>query len=133
MTEDFVIAYEPIWAIGTGLTPTTTDIEQMHGTIRRGLVNRFGARGRDVRILYGGSLRPSNAREILAIENVNGGLIGGAASCLWTSTRLSQRCENRPSGGWAQKPAHAAGICFDARVEARRTLPRRLLATWPPY
>jgi triosephosphate isomerase (TIM) len=77
--EDFVIAYEPVWAIGTGLTPSSADIAAMHATIRRLLSERFGERGMAVRILYGGSLKPGNAREILAIPEVNGGLIGGAS------------------------------------------------------
>ena len=74
-----VIAYEPVWAIGTGLTPTSDDIAQMHGTIRRLLTERFGEAGARTRILYGGSMKPANAREILRIENVDGGLIGGAS------------------------------------------------------
>ncbi|AKR55386.1 Triosephosphate isomerase [Devosia sp. H5989] len=76
---EIVIAYEPVWAIGTGLTPTNADIAQMHAGIRRLLVERFGARGQTIRILYGGSLKPANAKEILAVENVNGGLVGGAS------------------------------------------------------
>jgi triosephosphate isomerase len=74
-----VIAYEPVWAIGTGLTPTNDDIAQMHGMIRRRLVERFKERGPRARILYGGSLKPVNAHEILRIDNVNGGLVGGAS------------------------------------------------------
>jgi triosephosphate isomerase len=77
--EDLVVAYEPVWAIGTGLTPTATDIADMHESIRNQLVSRFGERGRAIRILYGGSLKPANAAEILAIDNVNGGLVGGAS------------------------------------------------------
>lgn len=74
-----IVAYEPIWAIGTGRTPSNDDIAQMHNSIRRQLVERFGERGASVHILYGGSLKPQNAREILAIDNVNGGLVGGAS------------------------------------------------------
>jgi triosephosphate isomerase len=74
-----VIAYEPVWAIGTGLTPTVEDIAQMHGTLRRLLTERFGEAGSSTRILYGGSMKPANAREILRIENVDGGLVGGAS------------------------------------------------------
>jgi triosephosphate isomerase len=74
-----IVAYEPIWAIGTGRTPSNDDIAQMHSAIRRHLVDRFGDRGNTVHILYGGSLKPQNAREILAIDNVNGGLVGGAS------------------------------------------------------
>ncbi|SFZ82163.1 triosephosphate isomerase [Devosia enhydra] len=78
-TEGIVIAYEPVWAIGTGLTPTLADIAEMHEAIRRRLVERFGEGGHSVRILYGGSLKPGNAREILAVDNVDGGLVGGAS------------------------------------------------------
>jgi triosephosphate isomerase len=77
--HEIVIAYEPIWAIGTGRTPSNEDIRQMHANIRAKLVERFGDRGAQIRILYGGSLKPVNAREILSIENVNGGLVGGAS------------------------------------------------------
>ena len=69
---DYVLAYEPIWAIGTGMTATTDDIRDMHAVIRKIV-------GPDVRILYGGSVKPSNAKEILGTENVNGALIGGAS------------------------------------------------------
>ncbi|MEO6396803.1 MAG: triose-phosphate isomerase [Devosia sp.] len=75
----FVVAYEPVWAIGTGLTPTSADIEAMHKSLRRQLISRFGTIGEGVRLLYGGSLKPSNAAEILAIPEVNGGLVGGAS------------------------------------------------------
>jgi triosephosphate isomerase len=77
--EEVVIAYEPVWAIGTGLTPTSDDIAAMHNSLRQQLISRFGVRGEAIRILYGGSLKPANAREILAIPNVNGGLVGGAS------------------------------------------------------
>jgi triosephosphate isomerase len=77
--HDIVIAYEPVWAIGTGRTPTSSDIAQMHDAIREQLKSRFGERGAVVRILYGGSMKPSNASEILRISNVNGGLVGGAS------------------------------------------------------
>lgn len=77
--QGIVIAYEPVWAIGTGRTPTSADIAQMHDTIRRDLESRFGERGVATRILYGGSMKPSNAAEILRIRNVNGGLVGGAS------------------------------------------------------
>jgi len=77
--SEVVIAYEPVWAIGTGLTPTIADIAEMHNGIRKLLVDRFGSKGETIRILYGGSLKPANASEILAVENVNGGLVGGAS------------------------------------------------------
>lgn len=74
-----VIAYEPVWAIGTGLTPTVEDVREAHAFMREELVKRFGGEGRGVRILYGGSVKPSNASELMAIENVDGALIGGAS------------------------------------------------------
>jgi triosephosphate isomerase len=77
--QSCVIAYEPVWAIGTGVTPTVSEIAQMHGFIRKQLVQRFGEQGEVIRILYGGSLKPGNAREILAIADVDGGLVGGAS------------------------------------------------------
>ncbi len=72
------IAYEPVWAIGTGLTPTPKDVAAVHATIREALVQRF-ADGNAVRLLYGGSVKPSNAGELMAVENVNGALVGGAS------------------------------------------------------
>ncbi|MEZ5764795.1 MAG: triose-phosphate isomerase [Xanthobacteraceae bacterium] len=77
--KTLVIAYEPVWAIGTGLTPTVSDVEQVHGFIRETLKKRFGEEGAVMRILYGGSVKPSNAAELLAVPNVNGALIGGAS------------------------------------------------------
>jgi triosephosphate isomerase (TIM) len=77
--HEVVVAYEPVWAIGTGRTPTNEEIGQMHDSIRRQLVERFGDKGQTIRILYGGSMKPMNAREILDIANVNGGLVGGAS------------------------------------------------------
>jgi triosephosphate isomerase len=77
--HEVIVAYEPVWAIGTGRTPTNDDIARMHNSIRQKLVDRFGDKGTTVRILYGGSMKPQNAREILAVENVNGGLVGGAS------------------------------------------------------
>ncbi len=74
-----VIAYEPVWAIGTGLTPTPADVEQVHAAIRRDLSEVAGAEGANIRILYGGSVKPDNAAELMAIPNVNGALVGGAS------------------------------------------------------
>jgi triosephosphate isomerase len=74
-----VVAYEPVWAIGTGLTPTSGDVEQIHKFIRDFLIGRFNGEGAKIRILYGGSVKPSNARELMAVANVNGALIGGAS------------------------------------------------------
>lgn len=78
--KNLVIAYEPIWAIGTGLTPTLDQISEVHDFIRTYLENRFGNDiGSSVRILYGGSMNPKNAADIANISNVDGGLVGGAS------------------------------------------------------
>ncbi|WP_018184545.1 triose-phosphate isomerase [Kaistia granuli] len=77
--DNLVIAYEPVWAIGTGLTPSNADIAEVHAHIRQRLVARFGAEGAKMRILYGGSVKPSNAGEILKIADVDGALVGGAS------------------------------------------------------
>jgi triosephosphate isomerase (TIM) len=77
--DNVVVAYEPVWAIGTGLTPTSDDIAAMHGFIRQRLVARHGAAGEGVRILYGGSVKPANAAEILRLADVDGALVGGAS------------------------------------------------------
>ncbi len=74
-----VVAYEPVWAIGTGLTPTPADVAEVHGFIRARLGERFGAEGPAIRVLYGGSVKPSNAAELLGVANVNGALVGGAS------------------------------------------------------
>jgi triosephosphate isomerase len=75
-----VIAYEPVWAIGSGLTPSDADIAEVHGFIRKGLAERLGeSESTQVRILYGGSVKPANAASIVAIPNVNGSLVGGAS------------------------------------------------------
>jgi len=76
---DLAIAYEPIWAIGTGKVPTNPEIAEMHASIRGKLVERFGEDGRQIRILYGGSVKPSNAGEIFSIADVDGALVGGAS------------------------------------------------------
>jgi triosephosphate isomerase len=77
---DLVIAYEPVWAIGTGLTPTAADVAEMHARIRRDLAAALGdAEAARVRILYGGSVKPSNARELMGVPNVDGALVGGAS------------------------------------------------------
>ena len=75
----FALAYEPVWAIGTGLTPTTLQIEEGHRAIRDTLVELFGPNGRTPPILYGGSVKPSNAPEILHADEVGGALVGGAS------------------------------------------------------
>lgn len=76
---NLVVAYEPVWAIGTGLTPTVADVEQVHRFIRGQLLARFPGQGAGMRILYGGSVKPSNAAELMAVADVNGALVGGAS------------------------------------------------------
>ena len=76
---NLTVAYEPVWAIGTGLTPTAKDVEHIHAFIRTLLIERFNGEGARMRILYGGSVKPSNAAELMAVANVNGALVGGAS------------------------------------------------------
>jgi triosephosphate isomerase (TIM) len=76
---DTIVAYEPVWAIGTGLTPTATDVAEVHAAIRAALAARFGPEGQAMRILYGGSVKPANAKELIAVPHVNGALVGGAS------------------------------------------------------
>jgi triosephosphate isomerase len=76
---ELAIAYEPVWAIGTGKVPTTGEIAEMHAAIRDRLVERYGNEGAAMRILYGGSVKASNATEIFAVQNVDGALVGGAS------------------------------------------------------
>jgi triosephosphate isomerase (TIM) len=74
-----VIAYEPVWAIGTGLTPTMAEVQEIHGSIRKRLIALIGEEGAQVRILYGGSVKPSNAQAFATTPDVNGALVGGAS------------------------------------------------------
>jgi triosephosphate isomerase len=76
---DVVIAYEPVWAIGSGQTPTPGDVADIHDFIRARLCRRFGDTGHAMRILYGGSVKPANAKDLLKVDNVDGALIGGAS------------------------------------------------------
>jgi triosephosphate isomerase len=76
---NIVVAYEPVWAIGSGQTPTPSDIGDIHDFIRARLDVRFGEAGHNMRILYGGSVKPANARQLLTVENVDGALVGGAS------------------------------------------------------
>jgi triosephosphate isomerase len=76
---ELIVAYEPVWAIGTGRTATTDDAAEMHGAIRDSLVERFGDAGGRIRILYGGSCNAANAAALFAVDNVDGGLVGGAS------------------------------------------------------
>ncbi|GAA0770826.1 triose-phosphate isomerase [Roseibium denhamense] len=77
--QNTVIAYEPVWAIGTGLTPTADDVAEMHAAMRSNLAARFGGEGEAMRLLYGGSVKPGNAAELMAVADVNGALVGGAS------------------------------------------------------
>jgi triosephosphate isomerase len=77
--QNTVIAYEPVWAIGTGLTPTAADVADMHKAMRQALEARFEQAGGAMRLLYGGSVKPANAAELMAIANVDGALVGGAS------------------------------------------------------
>ncbi len=77
--DNLVIAYEPVWAIGSGLTPAPADVAEVHGFIRQRLARRFGTAGDGMRILYGGSVKASNAQELMAVANVDGALVGGAS------------------------------------------------------
>jgi triosephosphate isomerase (TIM) len=77
--DNLVIAYEPVWAIGTGLTPTAGDVADMHSFIRQRVCSRYSEAGQGLRILYGGSVKPANAKELMAIEHVDGALVGGAS------------------------------------------------------
>ena len=74
-----VIAYEPVWAIGTGRTPSLAEIAEVHADLRARLITRFGPQASEFRLLYGGSVKPSNAAEIFALPNVDGALVGGAS------------------------------------------------------
>jgi triosephosphate isomerase len=76
---ELAVAYEPIWAIGTGKIPTLDEIGEMHAAIRRRLVERFAAQGERIRVLYGGSVKASNAAEIFSVRDVDGALVGGAS------------------------------------------------------
>ena len=77
--DSLAVAYEPIWAIGTGKVPTTGEIAEMHASLRQRLVAAYGDSGRGVRILYGGSVKAANAAEIFAVPDVDGALVGGAS------------------------------------------------------
>lgn len=77
--QNTIIAYEPVWAIGTGVTPTAADVEEAHAFMRRELEARFGGNGASMRLLYGGSVKPANAVELMGVRNVDGALVGGAS------------------------------------------------------
>ena len=77
--DTLIVAYEPVWAIGTGKVPTAEQIAEVHGLLRNRLVDRFGDAAHEIRLLYGGSVKPSNAEDIFAVPNVDGALVGGAS------------------------------------------------------
>ncbi len=81
LPDDFagVVAYEPVWAIGTGRNASEADVAEMHAAVREALITRFAGRGAAVRILYGGSVKPANAAALLAVKDVGGALVGGAS------------------------------------------------------
>jgi triosephosphate isomerase (TIM) len=90
--DNLVVAYEPIWAIGTGRTPTVADVEQIHKFIRELLAERFKGEGARMRLLYGGSVKPSNAAQLMAVANVNGALVGGASLKATDFLAIAQGC-----------------------------------------
>ncbi|MEP7209597.1 MAG: triose-phosphate isomerase [Alphaproteobacteria bacterium] len=87
-----VVAYEPIWAIGTGLTPTIPQVGEVHAALRAGLRQRFGAVGEGVQLLYGGSVKPENARELMHVADVDGALVGGASLKSKDFLAIAQAC-----------------------------------------
>lgn len=90
--ERLVIAYEPVWAIGTGRTPTVAQVEEVHQAIGRALDARFGAAGLQIRVLYGGSVKPDNAAELMAVPGVDGALVGGASLKAADFLAIAQAC-----------------------------------------
>ncbi len=95
---DTVIAYEPVWAIGTGRTPTPADVVAVHAAIRARLVERFGPEGEKIRVLYGGSVKPSNAAELLTLEGVDGALVGGASLIAKDFLEIARVYKTKPKG-----------------------------------
>jgi triosephosphate isomerase len=89
---DTVIAYEPVWAIGTGRTPTLAQVEEVHQAIGRALDARFGAAGLQIRVLYGGSVKPDNAAQLMAVPGVDGALVGGASLKAADFLAIAQAC-----------------------------------------
>ncbi len=90
--SNLIVAYEPIWAIGTGKVPTPAAIAGTHAFIRKNLVHRFPQTGDGMRILYGGSVKPSNAAEILTIADVDGALVGGASLVAEEFLAIAKAC-----------------------------------------
>jgi len=94
--DNTAVAYEPIWAIGTGRTPTNAEIAEVHAHIRKDLKRSLGEEGANIRILYGGSVKPSNAREILALADVGGALVGGASLKAADFSAIFNACAGNP-------------------------------------
>ena len=92
VSRNTVIAYEPVWAIGTGLTPTTDDVSEVHDFMRARLKRRFRDQGVKMRLLYGGSVKGANAPELLSVQNVNGALVGGASLTITDFWPIVQSC-----------------------------------------
>lgn len=90
--SEIIIAYEPVWAIGTGKTASPEQAEEVHDKIREELQNIYGETGLDISILYGGSVKPSNVKDLLAKKNINGGLVGGASLKAESFTDLCAAC-----------------------------------------
>lgn len=89
---DTVVAYEPVWAIGTGRTPTTAQVAEVHAAISAALADRFGAIGGQMRILYGGSVKPENAADLMAVPGVDGALVGGASLKAGDFLKIAAAC-----------------------------------------
>jgi triosephosphate isomerase len=87
-----VIAYEPVWAIGTGRTPNIAQIAEVHAAVTKALETRFGVGGRAIRLLYGGSVKPDNARELMAVAGVHGALVGGASLKAPDFLKIARAC-----------------------------------------
>lgn len=87
-----VVAYEPVWAIGTGRTPTSDEVQEVHAFIRSELAAKVGGEADGIRLLYGGSMNPGNAQELLALQDVDGGLIGGASLKVDDFWTIGQSC-----------------------------------------
>ena len=104
--KNLVIAYEPVWAIGTGKTASAEQAQEIHAYIRQVLAAKFGAAAQDTAILYGGSCKPSNAPELFAKEDVDGGLIGGAA--LRISLASAKASRNKPTPTHRTNPRNVA-------------------------
>ena len=90
--SELIIAYEPVWAIGTGKTASPEQAEEVHAKLRAELENIYGETGKDISILYGGSVKPANVGELLAKPNINGGLVGGASLKGESFTQLCAAC-----------------------------------------